>query len=107
MSKPFAIPVFSLTISFVTVLPFILMELINAQAPGTFPFMLFGFLWLVSFLFMLLLSATIRSHRHVEDPLRNVVIHVAKFLTLVLLAGLWITIIKDQLPCFLGFPNCD
>ena len=64
---------------------------------------LFGVLWTLAatavFMFGLIASKGEKSHRR-----WLVVLRVA---LLVLAAGGWLIISHDQMPCFLGDPNCD
>lgn len=97
-------------ISFVLVLPFAFLEARNnivtrQNAPGLL--VLFGLLWLLptAFIFVLApMAQTVRAgHSLLAAPLK-LLFRVA-FLTLT--ATMWSSLLFDQLPCFLGYPNCD
>ncbi len=97
-------------ISSMLVLPFLILELINRQsfrAREGFPIMLFALLWLLPVAGMLILEPIVRTVRAGNKsrmyPLRLLL--SAGFL--ILIAWLWGAILLDQLPCFLGVPNCD
>jgi hypothetical protein len=93
-------------ISLVLVLPFIILELINRRNFFTdFPVALFGMMWLLTFSFILLLVPVARNLRN--KHLKNPVSLAAKVVLLVSIASIWIRLLVDQLPCFLGVPNCD
>jgi hypothetical protein len=93
-------------ISLVLVLPFIILELINWRNFSTdFPVALFGMMWLLTFSFILLLMPVARSLRNKQ--LRNPVGLAAGVVLLAIVASIWIRLVVDQLPCFLGVPNCD
>lgn len=72
------------------VLPFVVLELINRPPQVPFPFALFGFMWLLGSLAILI------AGRKAE--------RVALAAIIVLLLAV---IAFDQMPCFLGAPNCD
>jgi hypothetical protein len=92
-------------VSALLVLPFLLLELINRHGFGEgFPFPLFGFLWLLPIGFLLTLAPLIRKDARSRMGRGNLVVRVA---LLGLLAWLWTGIVIDQMPCFLGVPNCD
>lgn len=93
-------------ISLVVVLPFIILELINRQNLQTdFPVALFAVLWLLSFSFILLLLPLARRlrNRNLTSPLAV----VPKVVLLAVIASIMIVLLVDQMPCFLGVPNCD
>lgn len=87
-------------ISLGLVLPFMMMELIN-QPSSAFPWALFLVLWLIAMIFILILKPVLhyRSGSHLQLVLSLGV--------LLFLAGVWISIVQDQLSCFYGIPNCD
>jgi hypothetical protein len=95
-------------ISSALVLPFMILELTNRRGLGEgFPIALFGLMWLLPFLFILILTPILHHLRArpgtVASP-QNVWLRVA---VLLLIAWLWVVVTLDQLPCFLGIPNCD
>ena len=94
-------------ISLVTVLPFMVLEIVNRQnLPETFPFFLFGFLWIAMLLFILILRPLLKTFKN--GLLRVEPLHLIKRVTLLLVIGyFWINILADQMPCFLGVINCD
>ena len=88
----------SALIGFLVVLPFIVLELINRRFDGNFPFPLFVVMWLLSFAFVLLVRPLARPGR----------LHVAlRVAGLILIGWVWTGLVIDQMPCFLGVPNCD
>jgi hypothetical protein len=90
------------------VLPFIGLELINRRSfEEAFPFPLFGLLWLLPVTFILTLMRMVRTLRTggtVRTHPVSILLGVA-FLTLI--AWIWVSILVDQVPCFLGVPHCD
>jgi len=90
------------------VLPLATLELINRQRfQEGFPFALFGILWLLPAAFILILMPILRSVRAGNGSMANPISLLLRVTFLILVAGLWIGIILDQIPCFLGVPNCD
>ncbi|HEY9401696.1 MAG TPA: hypothetical protein VIQ24_03305 [Pyrinomonadaceae bacterium] len=92
------------------VLPFVILESLNQtinrqNAPGLI--LLFGLLWLLPTAFVVALVPivrTVRAGNSVRANPINLLLRVA-FLTLV--AMTWGGLLMDQLPCFMGVPNCD
>jgi len=94
-----------LILSSLLVLPFILLEIINRRSyKEGFPGLLFGILWVLPIVFMLVLKPTLQHIRNREYREVRLWLGVA---ILILTAILWIVILLDQMPCFLGVPNCD
>ncbi len=92
-------------ISFIIVLPFIILELVNNRQ--SFPAALFGFLWLLSMAFIgitMPIAQNIRTGNSVVATPVNLLLRVTFS---ALIATMWVSIVIDQLPCFLGVPNCD
>ncbi len=97
-------PVF---ISLATVLPFILMEIINRKFfPESFPYFLFGMLWLLMLIIIFIFQSLVKN---LFSPVPNFTILnlMIRFASLILLGYCWISLIIDQIPCFLGGTNCD
>ncbi len=93
-------------ISLVVVLPFIILELIDRQNFNKgFPLVLFVAMWILSFSFILLLMPLARSlrHRNLTSPLAA----LPRVFLLAVIASIMIRLVIDQMPCFLGVPNCD
>ena len=84
------------------VVPFVVLEWMNRQE---FPVPLFGFMWIMPLAFILILTPLVRDIRAgtAINPLKLSV----RIVFLVLIAGLWVSLVNDQMPCFLGVPNCD
>ena len=95
---------------FATVLPFAVLEftfntVTAADMWDVVP--LFGFLWLLSFAFILILipiAQAILAGRSVGAHPVSLLIRVS---SAVLLLTVWIYGVTDQMQCFLGIPNCD
>ena len=97
----------SALISSALVIPFIVLESINRRGfHEGFPIALFGLLWLLPFSFALISTPIIRgiSARSNGRVARRL---LPKAVLLIFIAWLWVSITADQMPCFLGVPNCD
>lgn len=95
-------------LSAVLVLPFVILELLNR--PGYqegFPLPLFGILGLLPAVFIRILTPTLAGIRAREPATLNSIKLWLRVSLLILIAWLWVAIILDQMPCFLGVPNCD
>ena len=97
-------------ISSILILPFALLESLNntitrQNAPGLI--VLFGLLWLLPVAFIFILMPVVRNlragHGLMADPV-NLLLRVA---LLALVALMWAGLLIDQMPCFMGVPNCD
>ncbi|HET8546528.1 MAG TPA: hypothetical protein VFL57_00915 [Bryobacteraceae bacterium] len=95
-------------ISSAMVAPFVFLELrYGAQNYSSFPYPLFGVLWLLPTAFVVTIAPVVRSVRTGDSVLSRPVTLVFRTGLLALIAVLWMGLIRDQLPCFLGVPNCD
>jgi len=84
----------SAIVSSVVVLPFIVLQFVNGGGLNDFPVLLFGVMWLLGFLFLFVVTT-----RWLSLPVRIVMLIVLTFC--------WTGLVIDQMPCFLGVPNCD
>jgi hypothetical protein len=95
-------------ISAALVLPLMILEWVNRRAfHEGFPIPLFTTLWLLLVVFMLILRPILRNVRAGNRSMGNPLILALKVVILLLIAWLWISILMDQMPCFLGVPSCD
>ncbi len=95
-------------ISTLHVLPFMIMELVNRRnLPEGFPGPLFVFMWLLGLTFAALLTPILRSLATGNRAMANPVSLLPRVVFLTLIAWVWVTLVMDQMPCFLGVPNCD
>lgn len=93
----------SAIISTLAVLPFLVLELVNTPRPSTFPLSLFVLLWLVPFFVLLLL---LPARRWLQD--KNMAPQFwIRLIAAAVLYVFWLGVLIDQLPCFLGEPDCD
>ena len=98
----------SLLISLTLVAPFIVLQWVNRRASHeNFPFLLFTFMSLHS-LFIVLLLAPALGRLRAERSLRALKPgHWVGLLLGIFLVYVYVNVVIDQLPCFLGVPNCD
>ena len=90
------------------VLPLIVLEYTNQQnTNASFPFFLMGVLWLLPVIFFWLLLSSLKDYKYKENSLKNSILFWSKIVLLLIVTGLWLVILEDQIPCFLGIPNCD
>src|SRR5690554_5203255 len=97
-------------VSFLLVLPFTLLESFfrpTAEQSITDSMLLFGILWLFAFAFVAVLLGLIAAVRSGSGVLRNPLAFSFAVLFLIAVGSLWTAVATDQLPCFLGIPNCD
>ena len=98
----------AVAIGLLGVLPFVIVEGISTKgfSASGFPAALFGLLWVLGSIFTMLVLNTVSSLR--VGMTRSVRFRfMASTVLLVLIAVVWIGIVLDQSPCFLGAPNCD
>jgi hypothetical protein len=85
-------------LSTVLVLPLLVLELKN-QPVNQFPIVLFAVLWLLPFAFILLALELLAGKR--------LTVTLALGVVMLAIAMFWVMLVIDQMPCFLGVPNCD
>lgn len=95
-------------LSTATIAPLVAMELRVNPGHSNFPYALFVFLWLVA------AAAVILSAPLVQAVVRHGITVMVRPAALLLRVGLtvglvwvWFLVVRDQMPCFLGVPNCD
>ena len=95
-------------ISSLLVLPVMILELVNRRYfDEGFPIPLFVFLWLLPMIFTVRLMSILRDVRTGNRTMTNPIGLVVNAALLIFVAWLWIGTLIDQMPCFLGVPNCD
>jgi UDP-N-acetylmuramyl pentapeptide phosphotransferase/UDP-N-acetylglucosamine-1-phosphate transferase len=92
----------------VIVFPFMIMELVNLRKLGTgFPVVLFLVMWILALSFISILMPILRSVPAGNQNLWSPISLFPRIALLILIGWLWGSIVLDQMPCFLGVPNCD
>lgn len=97
-------------ISFVSVLPFVILEFRNQAITSDNAFgliFLFGLLWVLAAAFIFILTPAVRSVWSGNEIMANRWSFWLRVAGLVSIAVIWRAIVVDQIPCFLGVPNCD
>jgi hypothetical protein len=95
-------------ISSLIVLPFMILEVVNRRNFNEgFPIPLFVFMWLLPMLFFLTGMPIVRNVRAGNSILANPVLLLLRVVFLAFIVWMWFGILIDQMPCFLGVPNCD
>ncbi len=97
-------------ISFILVLPFAILEALNntiTKQNAPVLILLFGVLWLLPTAFIVILAPVVRTVRAGNSILANPIKLLFSVAFLALIATIWGWGFMDQLPCFLGVPNCD
>ena len=102
--------------SFLLVLPFLVLDLVlkvtlrlhalNLKHALDFA-VVFGLLWLLPTTFLVILMPLVRNVRAGNDRMAQPLRLMLRAAVLALIALFWGGILLDQLPCFLGIPNCD
>lgn len=98
------------SISFILVLPLAILEVLNNGVTQENAFglsLLFGVLWLLPTAFIVILMSVIRTARAGNVLAARPMTLFFRVASLVLIATVWGWGLIDQLPCFLGVPNCD
>ena len=90
------------------VLPFAAMQLINRRVfDEGFPFVLFAFMSAHALAIAFLMTPALRQRR-AGKPLSGLHLsHWARLALGAILVYAYVGVIADQMPCFLGVPNCD
>ena len=95
-------------ISLLFVLPFMILEVVNRRNFNEgFPIVLFGLMWLLPMIFIVTLTPIVRNVRAGNSIIASPVNLLIRVVILVFIAWMWTSILIDQMPCFLGVPNCD
>jgi hypothetical protein len=108
MNYIFTYPRSAVVISTLLVLPLMVLELVNRGAyQEGFPTPLFGVLWLLPMVFIVVLAPVVQRMRTGESLLAHPTSLILRVIILAVITWLWITILADQMPCFMGVQNCD
>jgi hypothetical protein len=95
-------------ISLLLVLPFMILEWVNRRnLHEGFPIALVGLMWLLPILFIISMMPILRNIRAGNNIIATPVILLLRVVFLPFIAWLWVSLLIDQMPCFLGVPNCD
>lgn len=99
--------VVGLIAGFAPLLPLAMMEYVNTQG-ARFPVVLYSMLWALGFIFVLLLTPTLRELRAGgAGVLANPAGLLLRTALMITIAVIWVGVVVDQTPCLIGVPNCD
>jgi len=68
---------------------------------------LFGLLWLLPVAFVMIGTLLVRAFRSKPTIVARPVSFVSGVIVLAVVAGVWLAVVRDQVPCFIGVPICD
>ena len=90
------------------VLPFVTLEWMNSRGfqQGA-PVALFVLMWLLVAVFTAAAMPIVRRTSTGQGGLVLDIGFVSRVVFLVSVAWVWVALVSDQMPCFLGVPNCD
>jgi hypothetical protein len=93
-------------VGFLLVVPLAVLELVNRRDFNEgFPVVLFALLWVLPAAVVAVTMSTFQVFRSEgAQASRSLILRVT---VLGLIAWFWIALLTDQMPCFLGVPNCD
>jgi len=95
-------------ISLILLVPFMIMEVVNRRNFNEgFPIPLFVIMWVLPILFIVTLMPIVRNVRAGNSIIASPINLLIRVIILVFIAWMWTGILIDQMPCFLGVPNCD
>jgi len=95
-------------LGFLCVLPFAVMEIVNlGRIPNPFPYAIFLYLWLMFALFLICLFAIVRIAKSRVNKQERLPAILLNALVLLFSVMSIVYLLADQMPCFLGVPNCD
>ena len=90
------------------VLPLVLLQFtVGQDSSSEFPLALFVFLWVLPTVFVAVLAPLVRRIAGGEGVFQRRVDLALRLLLLLAIGSLWLSVVNDQMPCFLGVPNCD
>jgi hypothetical protein len=93
--------------SLALVAPFAGLEYVQSRGFSSMPITLFVVMWLLPLAFFIALTPLLRRPSLATHDMPSRLGLLCRVVVLVSLAGLWVSLVGDQLPCFMGTPNCD
>jgi hypothetical protein len=92
----------------VATMPFMVLQWVNMRDFWTdFPIPVFGSLWIFAAVFLGTIRAVINQARMPGKTVASKMLVVVGMVFAFAVAMVWIGFVVDQMPCFLGVPNCD
>lgn len=100
--------IWAAVVSTLLVLPLALLEAKNQSFTAVRGALaLYVALWIVPVAFIVSAAPLVRAYRGGDAGAGSAVTGWLRVVLLALLGGFWIGLVIDQMPCFLGVPNCD
>ena len=95
-------------ISLLLVIPFMVMEIVNRRGfHEGFTIPLFAMMWILPVIFIITGMPILQNLRAGNSLMAQPVNLLIRIVILVFVAWMWTSLLIDQMPCFLGVPNCD
>jgi hypothetical protein len=89
-------------------IPFMALQSVNTHNFWTdFPIAVFGSLWVFAAVFIGTIGAILNQARMPGKTMARKMLVVAGIVFAFAVAMIWFGFVVDQMPCFLGVPNCD
>lgn len=108
MRKVIAFLWLPLGLGFVATAPFFILELINRPPIITdLPVALFVMMWITASIAVLTFRQVLRSGPAKPVLTAHNAVLILSLVVSIVTASIWIGLVNDQMPCFLGVPNCD
>lgn len=90
------------------VIPFMIMEVVNTQNfNAVFNIPLIGIMWLLPTIFIIILVPIVQNIQSGNSLMARPISLFLRVTLLLFITWFWSNIVIDQMPCFLGVPNCD
>jgi len=108
-SKPsFGMILLSAVAGLLLVLPLVALQLIYGRLTySSFPVVLFAILWILPTIAIYVAAPLFARLRRKESSPLDPLSVALRLVALMPVAIMWFALIQDQMPCFLGIPNCD
>ena len=95
-------------ISLLLVIPFMITEIVNRQEFNEgFPIPLFVIMWILPVIFIITGMPIVQNLRAGNSIMTQPINLLLRVVVLIVIAFFWTGLLLDQMPCFLGVPNCD
>lgn len=100
--------VYSAGAAILLVLPLVALQAVYGRLNySSFPTGVFAILWLLPTFAIYLASPLVSRLRSTERSKFDPLSFALRIAALLPIAVMWIALVEDQMPCFLGVPNCD
>lgn len=93
--------------SLALVAPFAGLEYVQSRSFSSMPVTLFVVMWLLPLAFFIVLTPLVKGAAQATNDMTSRFGLLGRVTILVALASIWVSLVSDQMPCFMGTPNCD